>query len=81
MANIYKFSPLISVKSFGDEFMSTVNDKDTSRQRNVMDEKWVSSQMGITRETLTELKDVFRYCTCIKFVILFLIYLFSLSVL
>ena len=81
MANLYKFSPLISVKSFGNDVMSTVSDKDTSNVRNVMDEKWVSSQMGITRETLTELKDVCRYCTCIKFVILFLIHISSLSVL
>ena len=56
MTNLYKFSPLISVKSFGDEVMSRVSDKDTSNARNVMDEKWVSSQMGITRETLTNLK-------------------------
>ena len=82
MANLYKFSPLISVKSFGDDVMSTVSDKDTSNARKVMDEKWVSSQMGITRETLTELKDVCRYCTCIKFVIfIFNIYISSLSVL
>ena len=48
-------SSLISVKGFRDEVISTVNDKDTDRQRNFMDEKWVSSQIGITCETLTEL--------------------------
>ena len=58
---VYQFSSLVSVKDFKEQVTSTIQAEDTGIERCPMDKLKISSEMGITEETLTELQDVCGY--------------------
>ena len=61
MAALFQCSSLTSVKDFKRKVASTIDEEDTVLERSVMDSSKLASEMDITQETLTELKDVCRF--------------------
>ena len=61
MAALFQCSSLTSVKDFKRKVASTIDEEDTGLERSVMDSSKLASEMEITQETLTELKDVCRF--------------------